>query len=93
MISERVESWTQQWLQQGIQQGMQQGIQQGVQQGKLEGKLEAAADMLGRLLTRRFGSLPPEVQTQINAASAQQIEAWFDRSVDASDLAQVFANH
>ena len=85
MITERVESWTQQWLQQGIQQGMQRG--------KLEGKLEAEADMLRRLLTRRFGPLPPEVQTQINAASAQQIEVWFDRSVDASDLVQVFASH
>ncbi len=77
MISERVESWTQQWL----------------QQGKLEGKLEAEADMLRRLLTRRFGPLPAEVSAQIDGASAQQIEAWFDRSVDASDLAQVFASH
>ncbi|MBK7003098.1 MAG: DUF4351 domain-containing protein [Rhodoferax sp.] len=89
MISERVESWTQQWLQQGIQQGMQQGKREG----KLEAKLEAEADMLRRLLTRRFGPLPPEVQTQINAASVQQIEAWFDRSVDASDLVQVFSSH
>ena len=85
MISERVESWTQQWL--------QQGIQQGTQQGKLEGKLEAEADMLRRLLTRRFGPLPAEVSAQIDGASAQQIEAWIDRSVDASDLAQVFASH
>jgi predicted transposase/invertase (TIGR01784 family) len=85
MISERVESWTQQWLKQGMQQGMQQG--------KLEGKLEAEADMLRRLLIRRFGPLPSEVLAQINAASAQQIEAWFDRSVDASDLTQVFASH
>ena len=77
MISERVESWTQQWL----------------QQGKLEGKIEAEADMLRRLLTRRFGPLHPEVQAQINAASAQQIEAWFDRSVDASDPMQVFSSH
>ena len=81
MISERVESWTQQWL------------QQGKLEGKREGKLEAEADMLRRLLTRRFGPLPPEVQAQINAASEQQIEAWFDRSVDASDLAQVFSSH
>ncbi len=81
MISERVESWTQQWL------------QQGKLEGKIEGKIEAEADMLRRLLTRRFGSLPPEVQTQIDAASAQQIEAWFDRSVDASDLVQVFSSH
>ena len=73
MISERVESWTQQWLQQGM--------------------LKAEADMLRRLLTRRFGTLPAEVSAQIDAASVQQIEAWFDRSVDASDLAQVFASH
>ncbi len=58
-----------------------------------QGKFEAEADMLRRLLTRRFGPLPAEVSAQIDAASAQQIEAWFDRSVDASDLAQVFSSH
>ncbi|MGQ0711838.1 MAG: DUF4351 domain-containing protein, partial [Rhodoferax sp.] len=85
MISERVESWTQQWLNQGLQQGMQQGL--------LQGKLEAEADMLRRLLTRRFGPLPPEVLAHIGAASAEQIEAWFDRSVDATEWKQVFAKH
>ena len=63
MISERVASWTQQWLKQGMQQGIQQG------------KLEADAEMLRRLLARRFGPLSPEVLAQINAASAGQIEA------------------
>ena len=58
-----------------------------------QGKFEAEADMLRRLLTRRFGPLPAEVSAQIDAASAQQIEAWFDRSVDASDLAQVVSSH
>ena len=81
MISERVEGWTQQWLKQGMQQGMQQG------------KLEAEADMLRRLLVRRFGPLSPEVLAQIDAASAEQIEVWFDRSVDASNMTQVFASH
>jgi hypothetical protein len=77
----RVEGWTQQWLKQGMQQGMQQG------------KLEAEADMLRRLLVRRFGPLSPEVLAQIDAASAEQIEAWFDRSLDASNMTQVFASH
>ena len=64
-----------------------------MQQGMQKGKLKAEADMLRRLLTRRFGPLSTEVQAQISAASAEQIEAWFDRSVDASDLVQVFASH
>ena len=49
--------------------------------------------MLRRLLTRRFGPLPPELLAKISAASGDQIEAWFDRSVDASNLTQVFASH
>ncbi|MEN9376900.1 MAG: hypothetical protein RL710_2057 [Pseudomonadota bacterium] len=49
--------------------------------------------MLRRLLVRRFGPLSPEVLAQIDAASAEQIEVWFDRSVDASNMTQVFASH
>lgn len=81
MIGERIDKWKQDLLQQGMQQGKLEGLQQG----------EVAA--LKRLLTRRFGALSAKVEAQINQASQQQMEKWFDRGVDATNLAVVFSVH
>lgn len=51
-----------------------------------EGKL----DMLRRLLARRFGDLPPAIQALLQKASGAQIEAWFDRGMEAQTLDEVF---
>jgi hypothetical protein len=61
---------------------MQQGVQQGVQQG------EALA--LQKLLSRRFGPIPAAVIAQITQATRDEIECWFDRAIDASQLTDVF---
>ena len=89
MIEERIDSWSEQILQQGVQ----QGVLLGMQQGKLEGKLEGQAQLLRRFLVRRFGVLPAGVEAQISAASLEQMESWFDRSVDAPSLGAVFTDH
>jgi hypothetical protein len=77
MISERVDGWTQQWLQQGMQQGLQQG----------------QADFLRHLLVSKFGVLPTEINSKIEAATHDQIKIWFESSVNASSLDAVFKIH
>jgi len=72
-------------LQQGIQQGMQQGMQQGVQQGEIA--------VLKRLLHRRFGELPEEVELRLHKATLEQLEVWTDRVLDAQNLDEVFGAH
>ena len=69
-------------IEKGIQQGLQQGIQQGVQQG------EALA--LQRILGRRFGYIPPTIKDRITTASIDQVEAWLDSAIEASNINQVF---
>lgn len=64
----------------------EQKFHEGEQKGEQRGKTE----MLIRLLALRFGNLPPAVQVKINAAPNTQIEAWFDRAVDAPTLDEVF---
>lgn len=59
---------------------IQQGLQQGLQKGLL------------RLLERRFGELPAFMHERISAATAQQLDAWFESAIDAPDLATVFGN-
>lgn len=46
--------------------------------------------MLERVLMRRFGEVPQSVKQRIQGASADIIETWFDRALDAPDLAAVF---
>jgi hypothetical protein len=56
--------------------------QKGIEKGE--------ALLLQRLLVRRFGALPSYVLEKIATATAQQIEIWGDRVLEASTLEDVF---
>ena len=85
MISERIDTWREQLL--------QQGVRRGQLEGKLEGKLEGQVQLLRRILVRRFGAVPATAEAQISMASLDQVESWFDRSIDAPSIDAVFAQH
>lgn len=54
-----------------------------------EGREEEARSLISRLLTRKLGSLPDSLQTQVNALSLEQLEALGEALFDfaeASDL-------
>jgi len=76
-------------LQEGLQAGLQQGIQQGMQQGMQQGEIA----VMKRLLHRRFGELPEEVELRLHKATPEQLEVWTDRVLDAQTLAEVFGSH
>ncbi|WP_297475786.1 DUF4351 domain-containing protein [Ferrovum sp.] len=78
MLSEQLEVWARQYEAEGVQKGMQQGMQQG----------EALA--LQKLLTKRFGVIPPGILARIASASQDQVEAWFDVAIEASGYTEVF---
>ena len=69
------------FIEQGVRQGVQQGIQQGVQQGE--------ARILLRLLSARFGVVPPEVQQRIESADADTLLHWSERVLTAPTLEDV----
>ncbi len=50
----------------GIQEGLQQGLQQGLQLGEIT--------LMMRQLTRRFGNLNQNIQTQIDNLSLTKLE-------------------
>ena len=91
MIGERIDIWKRELARQYKLEGREEGIQLGERKGKLEGRLEGQMQLLLRFLMRRFGVLPPAVVTQIQAGSLEQIEQWFDASMDAPNLGAVFA--
>lgn len=59
-------------------------------EGRVEGEAAGEAKALIRLAEKRFGPLPPALREQILAADADQVEAWFDRAIDAPSLNAVF---
>lgn len=69
-------------IKKGIQQGVRQGVRQGVQQGE--------ANLLKRLLSRRFGALPESLQQCLDSANSAELETWAERVLDAKTLPEVF---
>ncbi|MBD2513495.1 Rpn family recombination-promoting nuclease/putative transposase [Nostoc sp. FACHB-973] len=59
-----------------LQEGVQQGIQQGIQQGEVSLAL--------RLLTRRLGTVPSQLQAQIQQLSTSEVEALGEALLDFS---------
>jgi hypothetical protein len=52
--------------------------------------MEGQALLLKRQLKRRFGTLPPADETQLDRADRAQLEVWGDQFVDARTLEDVF---
>ncbi|MEO5379183.1 MAG: DUF4351 domain-containing protein [Magnetococcus sp. DMHC-6] len=61
---------------------------QKLQDGRQEGK----AETLLRQLTRRFGTLPSNIQEKVNVADLETLELWSDLFVDARSLEDVFGS-
>ncbi|MFT0533915.1 DUF4351 domain-containing protein [Castellaniella hirudinis] len=64
------------------QQGLKMGIEQGIEQGQ--------ANLLLRLVERRFGAQADDVHEKIRSANSAQLEAWSLNFVDAQVLDDVF---
>ncbi len=63
---------------------------EGQKQGREEGQKQGRRDSLLRLLERRFGRLPEQISERAAAGSAEEVDAWFDKAVDAATLDAVF---
>ena len=70
----------------GIEQGIEQGIEKGIEQGVEKGKSE----LLRQLLTKRLGSLSPDVDAKLGKASRDQLEQWAERIFEVQTLEQLF---
>jgi hypothetical protein len=63
------------------------GIEKGLQLGRQEGRQEGQASLIVRLLRRRWGALPPELETRLSTMSLTQLERMSDCLLDFRDLA------
>ena len=74
MLADRLEEWAHQYEAKGEAQGEARG--------------ESLA--LQKLLTKRFGVIPPDVMGMIAAASKEQLDTWLDQILDADSLNDLF---
>ena len=86
MLSERIEQWALAY----IAEGKLEGELKGKLEGKLEGKHEGEMLALQKLLSKRFGAIPADITRLIANAPLEIIEHWFDRAIDAEQLADIF---
>ncbi len=77
-------------IERGKAEGIAKGIAKGRAEGKAEGRAEGKAEGLFRLLTRRFGPLPHELERQLAGASVTELDVWLDNFLEASSLEAVF---
>jgi flagellar biosynthesis/type III secretory pathway protein FliH len=85
-IREGIERGRQEGIQLGRQEGIQLGRQEGIEQGRRQGEIE----LLLRLLRRKFGSVPRNIQARVRDAQPDQLLEWGERLVIASSLGEIF---
>jgi hypothetical protein len=78
MLADKLEEWALAYEAEGLEKGLAKGLAKG--------------EMLSlqKLLSKRFGPIPTEITAKISTASLEEIESWFDRAIDASQLSDVF---
>jgi predicted transposase YdaD len=82
-VREAVMRVTNEWEELGAARGRQEGRQQGRQEGQ--------AQLVLRLLRRRFGAVPEQLESQIRALPTEKSEDLGEALLDFSQLAQVQA--
>jgi len=70
---------------------LKQGEEKGRREGRLEGRLDGERRMFLLVIRKRFGEIPPAVETRVAQAQQAELEAWTDR-LNASSLDEVFAD-
>lgn len=76
-------------MQKGEQQGLERGLQLGLQQGLQQGERLGEAALVLRQLTRRFGTLPNNLDKQIRQLGTIQLENLGEALLDFQKLSEV----
>jgi predicted transposase YdaD len=67
-----------------IEQGRQQGLFAGIEKGRQEGRQEGQADLLLRLMTRKFGPLTTQQRRRIEQADEATLLRWSEQVLFAT---------
>lgn len=70
MLAGRMGEWIDGWLAEGMAKGLAKGLADGRAEGEAWGLAQGKADMLLRMLRRRFGSLDEATVARVRAADS-----------------------
>ncbi|MGF1526700.1 MAG: Rpn family recombination-promoting nuclease/putative transposase [Candidatus Competibacterales bacterium] len=90
MLAERVKAWTEAWKQEGLKEGRKEGRKEGLKEGLKEGHRDGEAKILRKLLSHKFGPLPPWVDERLAKASEAELEHWSERLFESQSLGDIF---
>jgi len=83
----------QEGLQEGLQQGRQLGLQlgrkEGLKKGRQEGRKEGLVTIVLRLITHKFGTLPPKLHTRISRLQIPRLESLAEAILDFESVADL----
>jgi hypothetical protein len=66
-------------------------IAQGKAEGQAQGKAEGQAALFMKLLTLKFGAPTAETTARVQQASAEELDRWAERLLNAASLDDVLA--
>jgi predicted transposase YdaD len=69
----------------------QEGHDEGYDEGRDQGREEEARSLILRQLSRRFGEIPPQAQTQIEQLNLEQMESLAEALLDFSAIADLLS--
>lgn len=78
--------WGEDVMATAAQELLQMGRAEGIRIGKAEGK----AEMLLKMMRRRFGALSPDAEERVRSAGVDQLDVWSDRFFDAERPEDMF---
>ena len=83
VVMELITSWE--------RKGRAEGLREGLREGRAEGLREGQRLVVERMLTRRFGTLPPGVRARLATLTEGELTALADALLDFTNLAEVEA--
>jgi flagellar biosynthesis/type III secretory pathway protein FliH len=78
-------------LREGRAEGLREGRAEGLREGRAEGLREGQRLVVERMLTRRFGTLPPGMRARLARLTESELTALADALLDFTSLAEVEA--
>jgi hypothetical protein len=75
----------------GLEEGRKDGLEEGRKEGLKEGLKEGRQEVLGKLLSLKFGELPDWAALRLRAADDTDLARWTERVLTAPTLDDVFA--
>jgi len=69
----------------GIEKGLEEGLLKGRHEGRQEGRQEGQTLLIIRMLKRRWGTLPSELEIRLSRLSLAQLESLGETLLDFHD--------